>query len=158
MIFLVKINHYRIIETERQLQHVIYLVDDVYPPPTWDAAIDDDRGYIYYVHQQSGWCQYPKEGGMKPDKNCTGKPWHCNRCFWPLSEPLIIEKDCCRWCACGITMFTTRKITHIHSHSTEIRRLAQITHDLDVHDYYSFGPARRVSVIDYSEWVRESKT
>ena len=68
------------------------------PPPNWFSDFDCNEGPVYYEHIFSSRRKYPGEGRMIPADSSVDRPWHCNRCFWPVWEPFEAPDYCCCWC------------------------------------------------------------
>ena len=99
------------------------LCDDSNPPPNWFSDFDCNKGPIYYEHIFSEWRQYPDEGHMIPADSSVDRPWHCNRCFWPVWEPPEAPDYCCWWC--------NRQLATLRQQ--ELDESAQATDNVDEH-------------------------
>ena len=114
-------------------------------PPNWFSDFDCNEGPVYYEHIFSEWRQYPDEGHMIPADSSVDRPWHCNRCFWPVWEPFEAPDYCCWWCNRQLATIRQQELVR----QQELDESAQATDNVDEHAEINdgvcvFGPSKDV--------------
>ena len=82
---------------------------------------------------------------MIPADSSVDRPWHCNRCFWPVWEPFEAPDYCCCWCNRQLATIRQQELVR----QQELDESAQATDNVDEHAEINdgvcvFGPSKDV--------------
>ena len=123
------------------------------PPPNWFSDFDCNEGPVYYKHIFSEWRKYPDEGHMIPADSSVDRPWHCNRCFWPVWEPFEAPDYCCWWCNRQLATLRQQELDESAQATDNVHEHAEINDDVRFLGLLRMSYGGREPMAGSSGWV-----